>query len=100
MGFCRGVSAFFVCFVSAAVGFFWSVWGFFFLGFCFGGGGVNVSQKLPRCSGDVVATSVPMLHPTAGIHSFPSRRGEAARAGGDTGMDVCSPTGVPGWMLL
>lgn len=36
MGFCRGVLALFVCFVSAAVGFFWSVWGFFsFLVFAF-----------------------------------------------------------------
>lgn len=100
MGFCRGVSAFFVCFVSAAVEFFLVSLGFFLSWFLLWGGGVNVSQKLPCCSGDVVATSVPMLHPTAGIHSFPSRRGEAARTGGDTGMDVCSPTGVPGWMLL
>lgn len=37
MGFCRGVSAFFVCFVSAAVGFFGQSGVFSFLVFALGG---------------------------------------------------------------
>lgn len=71
MGFCRGVSAFFVCFVSAAVGFFGQSGVFSFLVCALGEGGLMFPRSCLAAVGTWWPPQSPCCIPLLGFTAFP-----------------------------